>query len=144
LKKCFGKHSTVKIILINAGTQIDVSEYQAFKNGYRRHGQKFYTMTLQQQQTNKHTMPCFHYWETYQHRFHFLLYIKQLVSTARCWVQFSTWIRFSLYELHVKLPKQNSTAMTIDFNNFVIFTTVQELTIAIHLSEHGLVVYGTG
>jgi len=59
----------VKIMLINAGkeqgsvihrmhiTENDVSEYQAFKNRNHRHGQKFYTMTFQQQKTNKHNVP---------------------------------------------------------------------------------------
>jgi len=50
-----------------------------------------------------HIVPRFHQWETYQHRFRFLLHIKQLASAARCWVQFDTWVRFSLYELHAVL-----------------------------------------
>jgi len=47
------------------------------------------------------------------------------MNSILCWITFTLymnsmlcWIRFTLYELHVTLPKQKSTGMTIDFNNF--------------------------
>jgi hypothetical protein len=104
----------------------DVSEYQIFNNRYHRNDQKFFIMTFHQQQTHTHasSSQCvqFSLVQTYQHRFHFLLYNKQLASAARHWVQFCIWIGFSLYEFHVVLSRQNSSVATINFNNFCDFT----------------------
>jgi hypothetical protein len=76
-----------------------------------------FSSNLQTNTQATHIVPLFHQSETHQYRFRFLLHVKQLTSAA-CWVPFSTWIGFGLYELHVMLQTQNSPAMTINFNNF--------------------------
>ena len=46
--------------------------------------------------------------ETYQHSFHLLFHINIVAFTVRWWVQFTIWIRFSLYGSHVVLLQENS------------------------------------
>ena len=50
-----------------------------------------------------HIISSIHWRQTYEHRFLFHFYVSWLIFIARCWEQFSIWIRFSLYDLHVEL-----------------------------------------
>ena len=71
-----------------------------------------------------HIIVILSWWETYRQRLLFLLDTNQMDFTARCWVHFSIWIRFSLYAVHVVLINQYSHHTTILFLYCTLIVTI--------------------